>query len=438
MHKKKNLRVALTLALALVLCLGSMTTVFAASGDPSTGTEDNPAKAAITKTLQAPEGTNLPTGGIKFTFEIAAVSVDGVAAATAGNMPAVDSAEITVTNANAGTPADNITPYTAQSGDAAESIFDGVNFPHAGEYVYKITETPASVIATPTDGWTETVTSYDGASYTLTLVVKAKSSTGYFIETIYALYDQNGDGATDAEDGKVTPTPGDGSASFSEILFTNTFSKTKGGDPATDATLTVGAAVAGDYADTTWYFPYEVAITEPAFVTAQNGGTPGTYKAYVLNSANTVVTAAENYPSGTLEHDDDYGDYIAFTSGAAAATVRLSDGQKLVFVGTPVGTAWTAVDVLGSGAPHNLYTASGSVDSVALDTTGITQGASLSTGSRLVIEAGSVAAFTNTREDVSPTGILLNNLPYIGLILLAVAALVVFVVLRARKRAVDS
>jgi hypothetical protein len=58
-------------------------------------------------------------------------------------------------------------------------------------------------------------------------------------------------------------------------------------------------------------------------------------------------------------------------------------------------------------------------------------------GSKLVGEttaAASHADFTNTREEITPTGIIMNNLPYVGLILLAVAALIAYIAVKSKKR----
>ncbi|MDR1068034.1 MAG: hypothetical protein LBL36_02165, partial [Clostridiales Family XIII bacterium] len=58
----------------------------------------------------------------------------------------------------------------------------------------------------------------------------------------------------------------------------------------------------------------------------------------------------------------------------------------------------------------------------------------LSTGDQLVREAASGAAFTNTYDITTPTGIILNNLPFVGLIVLAMAALGAFIAVKSRKR----
>jgi hypothetical protein len=59
----------------------------------------------------------------------------------------------------------------------------------------------------------------------------------------------------------------------------------------------------------------------------------------------------------------------------------------------------------------------------------------LSTNARILGEAANGAVFTNAYEDVSPTGIVMDNLPYLLLLLLAAAGLGGYVAARARRHA---
>jgi hypothetical protein len=129
--------------------------------------------------------------------------------------------------------------------------------------------------------------------------------------------------------------------------------------------------------------------------------------------------------------------YYTFTDGVAK-TVNLKAGEKLVFITLPVGTGWTAVDTLGSATPFSSYTATGSVNGSAI-TGGGTAGVSLSTGSQIVsATASNLAAFINDYTSQPLTGIIINNLPYILLVLLAIAILAAYVVGRSRRRRYDA
>ena len=58
----------------------------------------------------------------------------------------------------------------------------------------------------------------------------------------------------------------------------------------------------------------------------------------------------------------------------------------------------------------------------------------LPTGSQLMGEGINSAAFTNTRTSVTPTGLDLNNLPFLLLIALGLGAIVSLTVVTVRKR----
>jgi hypothetical protein len=413
MLKRKPVRTLLMFALALALCFGSFGAAFAANG-----TEGDPAKATIAKVLKVPQGTSLPADGFTFTFDFTAVSVDGVAATT-DNMPAVASKTVKIAASDSGTDDSGVTTYKKESTD----IFDGVAFPHSGIYVYDVAEQQSGAF-TATSGWTENMT-YSQAKYTVTAVVK-QGTTNKFIESIFVAIDVV-DNPTQTVGTKVEPTPGD-----SKMTFTNAYVKTKtGNDPRTDSTFSIGTTTAGDYADMTLYFPLEVTVTKSEL---EAGASPK-YRAYVVDTSDNTVVSDDDGIGLQKTASDTYGDYYDLPSGTVTS-LNLKHGQKLAFVGVPVGTAWIANDVLGNDAPYVNYTASGTANGVTL-TSSVNAGESLSTGNQLVTEAAGGAAFTNTYNMTTPTGIILNNLPAIGLIVLALAALAVFIVARSRRRSRD-
>jgi hypothetical protein len=192
--------------------------------------------------------------------------------------------------------------------------------------------------------------------------------------------------------------------------------------------------VDGTFANEETYFPFSATVTAPSTIPA---GTTS-YKAYVVDGEGDLVgeDEIENVSTAAVEDEEHGGYYLEFTSGVANA-LNLKAGQQLVFVGLPVGSGWTVTDMLGTGLEDYVaaaaYTAS---DGGSANETG-TKGAALTvpvSGSLWIATDGSTAAFTNTREVVSPTGILLNTLPYVGLILLALAGLALFIVVKSRRR----
>jgi hypothetical protein len=455
MRQRKNLRALLTLALALILCLGSFTAAFAL-GEINAADEDNPPEAAIAKVLKLPVGSENIYSGYTFAFTITPVSMDGVDDQGALDaMPELgtnNTASIQITQAEAQTAAavtanvtNGVISVIKESGD----LLSGAAFTHAGIYVYTITE-DANTYTSSATGFDEDIDD-SPAEYTLTLWVEKHSTNGtYYVYSLAVVIDTE-DTDDQAANNKVDPTPDSGAGTdYSGMTFTNYYTATRTGTDPEDPTdtgsqaLTVSAAVDGGFANEDIYFPYDIAVTAPDFLT----GTL-TYRAYVLDENDAVVdvdTGDDTQIGSKTGTDPTYGDYFEFTSGAAATRLNLKHGQKVVFVGLPVGSAWTVTDVLsGTDDPFKEYFAGveftdaiASTDTIA--NTSAQKGVSLTvplSGSLYILEAGSYANFTNTRDVVTPTGILLNNLPYIGLILLAVAALALFVTVKSRRREQD-
>lgn len=419
--KTKSFRMVMALALAVMLCLGSMPSVFAA-GDPITGTESDPAKAAITKNLQMPEGTTTPAA--TFIFKITAKTVDGVTATTT-NMPAIADKTVTFAATDAGTTTGDVKSVKKETTD---DIFKGVTWPHAGEYTYTITEQSG----TYTTAAGETMT-YSGGSYDVTVYV-ANGTSGLYVAAIGAkIVVTDNPGQTGGD--KVDPTPGGDplvTGDSSKLIFTNTYIKTivdprdptdptDPGDPDDPTNpdnqgISISKTVAGNYGDKTKGFTFNVTVTKNSLVTAH------TYTAYLMEG-NTVVTDSSANPIS-----------YTFTPGTAQE-VTLTDGQRLVCIGVEVGTRYVAVESAATGyTPSMSIVTAGGTPVV----TGGTVSTLLSTGSQLAGDGANSADFTNTYNDVTPTGIIINNLPFILMIVLAAGAFVAFVVVKSRKRASGS
>jgi len=134
--------------------------------------------------------------------------------------------------------------------------------------------------------------------------------------------------------------------------------------------------------------------------------------------------------SGTDTTGDEY-DYIKISTSEPTA-FKLKDGQKLVFVDTPVGTSYkvTETGVAGYQAKVDVTTNGGA----PVTTNGASIGADVATGAtERVGEAANGAAFTNTNTGTTPTGLVISDIPFIGLIALAIGAVVAFVVTKSRK-----
>ena len=408
MNKKRNISIKafLTLALTIAMCLGSMATAFAAG--EITGTEAAPAQAAITKVLQMPEGTVTPASS--FTFTVTSKSVNGNTG-TPTNMPVIGSQTINFSSTDTGSATSGIKSITKET----PNIFAGVTWPHAGEYVYTIAETAGSA----------TDMTYSPATYEMTVYVK-NGVTNPTTPYIYAIGTEiiTADNSTQTVGTKVDPTPLTGHG----LLFTNTYIETPTVvDPTLSDALSISKTVAGDYGDQTKYFPFTVTLNKPSLVAS----TP-TYKVYVMEGTTVVTPTSANY-AGTISTDT-YGSYITVTAGTPI-NINLKHGQRLAFIGMHVGTTYSVTEAAATD-----YTPSASVvvngGSAAVTNGTVNTALSIGSPTAIILYANAnSAAFTNTYKNVTPTGIALNNLPFIMIIVLALGAFAAFIVVKSRKRA---
>ena len=403
--KRKFLNVMLSLTLALMLCFGLMTPALA---------DEVSVEAALTKILQMPEGTDTPN--YTFTFEVTKVSVDG----ETGTMPDLNSAGLTANVSGlSGATTGGIKTITVE----AANLFAGVTWPHAGVYVYSITEAKPETPELGLEG-----VDYSPAVYTLTVYVKntaAMNGPYVFSATVEVVTPDTVGQETDEND-KVDPTPSE-EGTGTGFVFTNTYIKEGGGtDPEEpdDRTLSISKTVVGAYGNLDKYFEFDVTIIASALK-------PGTtYIGYVIDDGDNIVTSTEN---GAKIGEN----YISFLSGESVK-VYLKHGQSLVFIDTEVGAKYSVTESGMTNYKPSVAVLQGAVETV---TPGSDEGVSLTAlgkagESNILIGAEENSAeFTNTHDDttVTPTGILINNLPYIAILLLAVGALVVFVVVKSRK-----
>lgn len=424
-QKKRFPRMLLTTALAMVMCLEVTASAFA-DGGPLTGNETTPARASITKMLRMPEGTTTPDANFTFTFEKKSYMGESTTAAL-GQMPDIAPAAVTFSNTDTGTT-DSQTGIKSVPKEAAVTPA----FTSTGIYTYDITEDGDTyTIADPAK---ETM-NYSQAKYEISYYVKEKSDhSGFFVETIVTKILVNDDGTAGSGE-KINANPGGptGSGSYSGLVFNNAYTRNNGGvDPTIPANqvLAISKVVAGDFADQTKYFSYDVSITKPAVLTAEV-----TYKAYVVDSTG-VVTGDANVASGdtgSILTDGNSKKYIKVTTGTTKV-INLKHNQTLVFNDLEVGAKYVA-DLQGTVGytPKARITANGSV--ITPDLTAL-EGQNLSTGSWLIGEAKNSADFTNTFQSITPTGVVINNLPFIMILIMAAGGFTAFVVAKSRRRRV--
>ena len=246
------------------------------------------------------------------------------------------------------------------------------NWKHAGEYVYTVTETQENM---------PNVT-YDTSSYKLRVYV-INGTNGLEVEKITAQ--------------KITAQGASGKTN--KILFTNTYTKN-------DATLTIEKNTEGDYADKTRKFDFEITFTKSPM------------------SDRTTFT-------GTIGAQS--AEYIA----GQTETFKLADGEQLVFHNLPVGTTYVVREL---AAPDGYKPSVTVVENrtTTVNRTAAQEGDALDTlkeggKNNLVGENENKVTFTNTYKDVAVTGIVMNNLPFILLVAVAIVAFVSLAVIKRRR-----
>lgn len=247
-------------------------------------------------------------------------------------------------------------------------------WPHAGEYVYTVAETQESM---------PNVT-YDTSSYTLRVYV-INGTNGLEVEKITA---EGTNGKTD------------------KILFTNTYAKN-------NATLTIEKKTTGKYANKTQQFDFTIAFTK-----SPTESTLGEFNG-------TITRKGNNTPEPVNTNNGSYN-------------FKLADGDKLQFTDLPVGTTYVVREL---AAPDG-YKPSVTVienETPTLTNKTVQEAEALDTfkqdGTKnLVGEHENRVTFTNTHQGgVVPTGILMNNLPFILLVAVAIVAFVSLAVIKRRR-----
>jgi hypothetical protein len=125
--------------------------------------------------------------------------------------------------------------------------------------------------------------------------------------------------------------------------------------------------------------------------------------------------------------------------------LKLKHGQRLAFLDLPVGASFTATEAATTDYTPSYSltayneTAEGVIDENITGTKGVSLTApSLAFGTAYVAEENtSKADFLNTFKDILPTGIAVEDLPYIVLIAVMLTAIAGYIVLKVRKSAKD-
>lgn len=403
--KKTFLKKLVTASIAAVTALSVFRGVptFADDNDVATAKAngETSAKVSINKVLNIAEGITTPEATFTFTFTPkTGTSSNGAPYET------IDSTNGQITDKNVSYSGTDVlatgqTSIKKETGD----IFREVNYTHAGEYVYTVAEKQNvgwKVIqknGSPIDFMT-----YDNRNYEMHVIVKNKTTGGTYISSVY--FKQ----VTPSVNGKVKPS--ESGTTYKYDLFTNIYRKNAGKitdpnepnpnkpnvskvDPNAKS-LVIKKVVSGATADKSKDFTFKLTFTKASTETSQSitGKIGETSKTFVYGQETTI----------TLRHD-----------------------QSLVFDTIPAGTRYKLVETGSQG-----YTASAAYkENGASKNQAGTVSTNFTQDSILVGEKPNDNTITNSLPDVTPTGLLIDNLPFILMIGLGLAG---FVVLSKKRR----
>lgn len=391
MKNKRKALAAFSVLLAAWFCFASLS-VFA---QQVSGTEENPAKAALTKELTMNQGISVPEK--TFEFEFIKENINGNEDA-AGDMPDL-SASVSFTGNEAAQAAGDKVVVRAQS----ENILENVVFPHAGVYEYKVKEKG-------TDD-SDYGFIYSKAQYKMSVYVK-NGSQGvyvYFVEVTRLLNDY---GSQDGGDVKVDPTPGDDNS----FVFGNKYSKRGGEDQGGDMpSLTISNFVKGAYADKTLDFSYTLIFNVPK-----------------EDSTTTTFDIQNETFDGKIidKNGNETGEVLQFISGVETQ-FELKHGEKIVFDNIPSGVRCTVVN---AGHEEYSFSANYTENGVLETVSNAGFGNPITVENMLIGEKENSIDFTGTHymEDALPTGISMEIAPFV--LLIAVSALFIIAYAVKRKR----
>ena len=388
--KKLNKLFAILVAMAMVLSLAAIS-AFAA--DPTA------VNATLTKRWEMPKGTTNPGGSFSFTFVQDKDASD-------------DEYPIQTGTATLGTNGVYTIPLTSNSTkttDGDKDVYIGTAdlfttpgsvktiFPNAGLYKYTVSETAGYTKADDS----ETVHNSQAAYTVYVTVSNNEAKDDLIVTNITVIKTANDDGTTTGEEINKKPDTQPGEDGLgSKWTFTNTYVKTKATDPD-------GKDPADENDATTLYVQ---KILEDDLGVIPTGTTYNFDVTVDLPSlANADVTAEVWNVNGTQEATT-----YTFEDNKKQE-VTLAPDQRLVFTSLPVGTVYTVNE---QDLDEKLYTVTNKTNT---DT--------------ITNDSENAVRVTNSviETNVSPTGILISNLPYIALALVAIGGLVAYVVVRRRQ-----
>jgi len=449
MIRKSKIVLALTLVLTLSLSLSPPISL-ATDPSPSPNLSDA-TQAAITKIFIVPVCINVPEFDFKFIVTPKSINDDETLIPEMPKIGTNNEVTISYPGSSVIKPCECVDNNFCENRDDVDHYYlqsdplfptDGPNaigWKKAGIYIYEIEEHRPSPYTPQGE-----VRYFSTAKYSLKVYVKANAQGNGFEITNIAAYKIKEDRAFEKTvNVKIDPSPGDGTTTFSQMRFTNGYTKQNGGDgtdPLTPSkqTLVVEKKVTGVYANNnTNYFKFTINFTRHSLAPLSVYW----YRAYILGvDGEPLKTLAANGVTENVHEDVNGYAYTLITTddNHSSRTFYLKPGEKFVVTNAYVGTSYTITE---HGTPK--YKATAEVTSAGVKVNEVTG----ELGNQIKIPGGesppilwvgdigeNKALFTNEYVVAPDTGLDISDLPFYGMLILALAGLVTFVVIKTRSR----
>ena len=246
----------------------------------------------------------------------------------------------------------------------AIKLADGASYPHAGVYAWRIHETTGN----------QTGVQYNTESNAYTLIANVVNGNNGLTATYVVVKNDTTTSITNQD------KAGDEGAEF-----TNKYTESANED-GTDLTIT--KTVTGDQGDHDKYFEFTVTFTAPSVLPA------GVSEADYL--ADITATGATD-----------------FANNNGTVTFKLKHGQTATFSGIIAGTKYSVSEKNEAGYAQSYAAVNNGVQATT-------------TSDNLIGEHVNTGTMTNAHTDVTPTGLVMNNMPFIVMIGAAAAGVVAY------------
>lgn len=415
--KKLNKFFAVLVALAMMATL-CVSMAFAADKADGEGEKSEPATANLVKYLELGDSVTNPNVGFQFNF----AAESNTANVAVEDMPAIDST-IIVPATETQNNKDGKSVYGYK--DFATILGNKFANAKAGVYTYTVSETQNKLFDAEGNEVTapnEYTFDWDSQTFTIRVYVDANSTVTYVTAT------------KTGEDGKQIITTKDpvteenNELKIVGLTFDNKATKSENVTPDPSKKI---------------YGVLNVAKTVENLTGAQLTDAQKADEFKFTITLTKAYGADDTVPAAKIHDANGDHDFVPETAMkyGTPIPVTLKTGEVFYFPTLPAGTTWTVnEDLSASPAKHAQYQPGYVVTSKSLAATEsetAAAGESLATNSYALEQdtTGEVADYTNKYDDNldNPEGILISNLPYIALALVAIGGLVAYVVVRRRQ-----